>query len=830
MKRAHLFGFLLPFLLLAFAHAACSLKRAGVATLPVEAARSFAEARVLERDREEGWRARAREAALRAASVAPDWVAPQRMLDDIERASLLGPEALARRRGELERARGDAALLYLVGRLEGRAGTARLEAAARADPALSWARHGLAWNRFLVGDSKGALRSGRSALERARGSFERGFFAISQARYLLDLDRAEAAVELLAGVVQDMPLEDLERTGCRVWLARCELACDKEELLERGFWRAVELLEGPGISVEERDQLADDLLANLPRFSHPEALAVLEAALAADRRPGNELVRARVLLQRGAGALAGALLERSSAGAGPTTPLARALALERGAARETLEAWLGSLPARVLSEDGLPRESVLRALVLAARAADDGAGACAFGQALLDAGWFAEAQGWSQALARFDPGAALALDARAAAGRALLGGIHGLLERVDSGKDAIAPAAAAGGQRVDGGSTEGPRERRIADLDQLLGAMQPLFDRYHTGTGGPPAQDLVRSPRFSFGPIATVIHPGPVFSRVDEQEGRGPAGANVGGLAAELAALGRFGIFGRSLGDGPDGTILRRLATEWRSGEHLGVPFAGLVVWCQGIDVPSRPARQGGAIVGAAVHEGYWIDIEGVRDELARMGALEREFLEGDPGRLSAALAVRGPRLSAGAKGECARWMAPLGESERVRLAVLSERARAGRAGGERITFDELLDLAALHEEGHLTDRTRFWPLSRHWWRALGLAFRAGLSPRGVARALEYRAQLVALCDAADPRLPLADCLAAAEEEGDVLPHGEAYRELVVDLLAIAARELERLSAVDPEHYLVYQLHFLGPEEVRRLARALASEQGLLEE
>jgi hypothetical protein len=134
-----------------------------------------------------------------------------------------------------------------------------------------------------------------------------------------------------------------------------------------------------------------------------------------------------------------------------------------------------------------------------------------------------------------------------------------------------------------------------------------------------------------------------------------------------------------------------------------------------------------------------------------------------------------------------------------------------------------------LHEEGHLTDRTRFLPLARKWPRVLGFLLDHGFTPRAIARALEYRAQLVALCEAAEPRLVLAECLAAADaESAGNLAHGEAYRELVGDLIAAAADDLARFPALDAEHYLLYQLHCLSGEDVRQLARVLAKRHGMI--
>jgi hypothetical protein len=487
-----------------------------------------------------------------------------------------------------------------------------------------------------------------------------------------------------------------------------------------------------------------------------------------------------------------------------------------------LEDWLAALPAQVLDSDGLPRRAELRALVLAARASADGP-APALGEALLAAGWFEEARGFASALAAREPEAALELDRRAAESSALIAGIGDLLAAIDGGR---AWAASGASPATPGSAPTRLRSRetgepRITSLEHLLAALQALFALHADGAGGP--LDLARSPRLRFGPFASVVHPGPAFSVADEHLGLGSRGAPVGGLAAELLRLGRFGIFGESVGGGgPDGTVLRLLAFEERSGELLGEPFAGTVVWCEGTDVPSRPVRRGAAISGAALHEGFWIDVDVVRDELAHFRALEREFIDppvGEEGtRAGRALCSCGPELAPGAgPAELAAPLLSLGEGDRIRLAVLSERPAA-----PRITLEELLETTATHEEGHLLDRARFLPLMKDPLGAFALLARAGFTPAGVARVLEARAELVALACAADPRLVLADCVDALDGGNGVTPHARAYGDLIEDFLLLLARDLEHHPALDARHPLVFQLHLLGPEEVRDLALELA--------
>jgi hypothetical protein len=822
---------LLVLVIAGLAPAACSLRRgAHGPPLPATATAALAEARTLVRERPEGWRAAAEAALTRAEAAAPDWIAPRRVRDDLLRQELLGHEALALRRGEVD-AQASAADLYLAARLEGRAGFARLEQAAHLDPGFAWGQHGLAWQHFLSGEPRAALRAGRRATELARGSYELATFASSEARYRLSLGANEAAVEGLESALADERLEEPERTELEVVLARAELESFDLELAERGFWRAEALLRADRLSAEEYEDLGASLLERRSMAGLSGTLDLLLAALEQGRSPERDRLRARLWIERGAPALGAALLAPEERESGPFT---RARALERGAAAAALAEWSAALPARLKDEHGLPREPALAALVRSADASGTAPGAVAFGAALLAAGWFEEAESWALCLARradVEPDAALALAGRAAAGQAVMAGIRGWLDKVDGERSGTGPAGAAHGAGAAPQETHGLETHAVETLDELLSAMQPFFEHYR---GAPLAQALVDSPRLSYGGLASIVHPGPRFSALDAEERRGAEGEPVPGLAAELANLGRFGIFGQAPGGGgPDGAVLRLVGGEWVEGEHLGVRYAGYVAWCEGADIESRPGRAGSSVSGAALHEGYWIDLEGVRADWRRLRAAETRFLGGggeERALLERALAGRGPRVpSQAGPDERARWLAPLGEGERVLLAALRERPEPP-AGGTRLAFDEVLALTALHEEGHLTDRTRFLPLARHWPKALGLLLRSGFSPRAMARTLEYRAQLVALCEAEEPRLVLAECLAAADVEGGVLTHGEAYRELGEDFLREAARVRSELSALDDEHYLLYQLHLLSAADVRRVARALAERQGMLEE
>jgi hypothetical protein len=131
-----------------------------------------------------------------------------------------------------------------------------------------------------------------------------------------------------------------------------------------------------------------------------------------------------------------------------------------------------------------------------------------------------------------------------------------------------------------------------------------------------------------------------------------------------------------------------------------------------------------------------------------------------------------------------------------------------------------------------LCDRTRFLPLSKHMLSVARLFLRVGMSPSRIAEQLEYRAQLVALAEAPDPRPAWVEILRATESEvTGPTPHAGAYRRLLTDLLWVLDQDLEQDPAAWPEldadHVLAHQLHWISPEKLRNVARQLAKREGL---
>jgi hypothetical protein len=813
-----------------------------------EASSAFAEARRLVREGAEPDDPALRAALRRANELEPDWIPPLRLADDLVLQQLLGPSLLEERREGLLDAPADPVQQYLTGRLEGGLGSPRFEFAASLDPASAWAHHGRAWTDAQSGGFTAAARHEREALRLARDAWEGAFFRVALARYLRLDNRHRAALEVMLDPAARDGLSRDDRAWFELETALVQLGQSDFDEMRAGYRRGIELIRRVDLPAQDLERLSLELLGSLA--GKDVSARQLQLALAA--RPGEdrEYLRARLLVSRGGGNLA-RVVARDWHGDGKLE-VSRMSLFYAGRFAEAMDSWLASCPPQVLDEHGQPRGEHLRRACAAARELGYGViirkerrhHLLTLGEALIAAGWFDETLAVADELAELDLEAALALNDRTLAGALC---VDRLAERIAEGEEGLPgfddPLADPEDRVIELEDMDDVRiTRRYDRIDRWLIALAPVFARAHEQLGGETDPELVRqalldSPRLDYGPVGSLLHPGVRYSAADASAGLGQEGAVVTGFAEELDRLGRFGIVGTLIGRGLDGMLLRRIAIEERSGEHLGVPWRGTVAWCEGLDTGGANGGAGVKISGAALHEGYWVDLETVRGEHRRWNELAGIFEQpGGAERVRRALETRGLPLSVAhtnpeARARQRRMLQPsLGQSQRMRLAVLAERRAAGQDG---IRLGELVECVAVHEEGHLCDRTRFLPLHRNLGSALFLLLDNGFSPAAVQEHLEYRAQLTALCAVTEPRIAFADVVQSSEVADDgPLPHARAYRVLLADLLEVLDLELQRDPASWPRleagRTLMHQLHRLSGDEVRRLALMLARREGLV--
>lgn len=786
--------------------------------------------------------------ALRASEEAPNWVVPARFLDDwLHRRGLSLP---ARYGAYLEAAdSGGAREAYLAGRLGGDGGEALMARATELDPILGWGWHGRAWRSFQAGRLDKAQRLGSRALAAARDPHERATFAWALARYFRAEERNSSAIQVLEGVlrrpkdagVEALGLRPGERQFLGAELALAEMDSLRSADRRRGVTRALGLLSQPGLSESEATELvlrlAEESSEHVPPTEVARVLGQAIDGAAPSEAQFLDGLRERVLgLVPGLGGTVrstaasapgrGEGAAGSVGSAGRHADLVSALAgLDLAARQGAWERWWEGLPNWLRP---LRRGAPWASLDAAIASGDDEA----LARALIGVGWFREALRLSRTSG--SPTETLEdLGEEALAARAALDAVLLLARRIDA-REAFERAGAVGSDGVE--AAEGGRVDTLRALnDEII----RLFERV-----GWTLPDGADSPQIRYGPLGGVIHPGPRFSSEDEDLGRGVDGEDVPGAAALFRALGRFALIGNGVGQGgPDATVLRLLGSESRAGVHLGRPFRGTVFWCFGADVPGRFGRQGAGISGAALHEGYYVDLAMIESELAQWRSLADRFLE----------APRGPDRDAPG---LARWQAavglngsfgstpldrrteitpPLGAADRLRLVVMGDCGPGESEGAVVPHLGDLAHVVATHEEGHLCDRAQWYPLGfGSVMRLLSFAGAHGFSGARIAEALEERAQLVAMAACDDPRLALIDLLDAAEGPSGarVTPHAAAYRRLLADLIERLEDEW-RLGGwsdqgLDPALRWIDQLHRLDAEALRGLALREARSRGLV--
>ena len=321
----------------------------------------------------------------------------------------------------------------------------------------------------------------------------------------------------------------------------------------------------------------------------------------------------------------------------------------------------------------------------------------------------------------------------------------------------------------------------------------------------------------------------------DEERGSGPdldgfvarldeAAAGLPG-APSLAALSRrdFGLFGALLETAPLREALPGALVLCGKALSLPADIAWFDRQSDGLrELPDgrgtyeewlvrRPrvsgylASRGAAITGAGVDPVVWIDL----DQLEREERGER-LAPGGPPLPALPATGREARRSLDEPLDVARWL-----------------EQPSRAAADGRHFERLLQSVAAHERQHIVDFRSFAAAGAGG--KLALLLQGGLLPGAVLAEIERRAQLRALREAEDPRLPLAHALSYLPLEdaarGD--PHAAGYAALIEEFVRRldagdwpGGRPPHELG-LDPGRVLLQQLHRLEPETIRAIALAM---------
>jgi hypothetical protein len=772
-----------------------------------------------------------------------DWIAPQRILDDLAQEDLRGPQTWKLRSAAYQ-ASGSARDAYLLGRLEvGERGVALLAKSQQLDPQLSWGRHGHAWTQTRSGRPERGVAMGERAIELAASLAETIYFERAAAVGEVAAGQRAKAEQRLLSLSEHPGLLPAERAELQAWALGSRLrnvSITMDDLVSGSsgstgdaYGPALALLrEGSGLSGIALEQLARDIAGAsfVGRTGAERLRAVLgELEGRADTTELAKQLRHELYLRELGGAI-GSLGD----GTGPldAEQLQAAIALVGGDAQPWIDAWWKRLPvflqdaygeSLVSAQTGFPPGSAATAAIFKPMRGQINVpgpltslltitdrsewstpgGRVHLAKAFVDAGWYTVAEAL---LLGDDSDAEQVAALRTAATRS-----RGFLTELRYLAD------------------EAIAEDSEFSLEDVLGQLDGLAQSH--GLVGDKHLPLTESARLHYGPFAEVVHPGPRYLGSGPRPEGTVEGAQVPGLAKLLASLGRMGIFGAQLGN-PDIVVRPVLGWQWIEGRHLGAPFEGTVFWCQGVDIPSRFERLGAGIAGAALHEGYWIDIESVRGNWQGWQTLRERFYREQTADREAVVYPIEPAPKCTISGRTQK-VPLLGEAQRLAVRMFADRA------GNPVQFDEFLRAVAIHEEGHLCDRQRFVPFGDHLLETLQFLAECNFSPLGVMKRLEYRAQLVALCETADPRIVLFDILSQVEElearlgTDGVTPHAAAYGDLLRDLVAMLDTQLaenpDQVQSLSRNRYLRWQLHGIDPEQLRWASLRLADEQGLVQ-
>ncbi|MBL8897084.1 MAG: hypothetical protein JNM84_05630 [Planctomycetes bacterium] len=718
-------------------------------------------------------------AELRAAAESdPHSILVQRELQELLIRALRKDEALREAEERLTREPERAEWLYLRGRLEEEPARQAewFEWALRADPELAWARYGLG----IAALREGALSRAEELLEQAlRIEPENPEFLLAATSVTQRLGRlAEARERTMRGAAR-FPAD----VRFALALVSIELEAADRDAAFRQALRALHAdPRDPTVYGVFLDWLhADRRRVDLPALelglvragealregAIPRAIAIAYQRLVAHVAEANGHHEAALIGWRRASA---AGLPRFADFEDQRRARVRA-----GLYEEAYRLWAEGVPPGLLEHPAQrfrARWERLREASAVAQRAPRGSELLSLALAYRDAGWLDEA---------------LLLAARAE-----------LLE------ETLAPEALALAQRIDA------FQAAMGELQAQLQSAQ---------RGGPPLrlEDVLAGLQLAAVQILGA-DPGP--TRIEELSvfaARVDPTAQGQGLGRLLEAFGRFAIFGQVLGGPVDVFAMREIHRRDLESELLGRPLRGNVVVGEAREIEALAELAGPGIAGAAVHDGYFVNLDVVREWATEVEELRR--VHGRPERSARLLDAPLPRCETADRTALDE---PLHVAQKLAL-------RAALRDDPCPIYQRLFELVSVHERAHLADAAEFLPVGRKPFAMLGFLLAAGFSAAAVEARLEMRAELSALAAADEPDLVLSHIVSYAMS-GRSSAHARGFRTLLERFVAHLHEHAASFPTLDPDARILQQLHRLDNAEIRRVALALAREEGLVAE
>ena len=548
-------------------------------------------------------------------------------------------------------------------------------------------------------------------------------------------------------------------------------------------------LAARALSLAPRSGRAARRLADVLREGpSPEVEARLRAELAREiARPdaGPELLALQGVLAERAGdyPTARARYERALAAGADPVPVdrhLRRLLWRDGRRSDALRLLRGAVPPEAFADPSNLRRPAWEALTRAANGVADGptdaagdAALAALGEALVGVGASPDAE---VALAGARGPLAVAVHRRAAAITAFVEALH---EQVEAGYR----AKASGNDPP----PLGDLRRRMRELagKHLEPADLPAFE---VGTAGLRSVPLLG-------------------------EWLDHGASTTSPTVAWFRRHGSYLMMGQRAGEAPEAILLSlaslragaEVRTQGRSLRHdVAIGFDR--------SIRSRLDQQGGALSGAALPDGLWLDADASRREnhalRVQLGSLDADL------RARVEHAGREAPWPDGPEGPFA-----LDDTAGVvtRLGLRYAQRRKDPWGA--------FDVLRAHESGHVLDLRRHLPIVKGLPATLALVAGSGFDIEAVEARLEGRAQLAAVSDAPDPDLALIDLirpLPLFDRAPEV--HDRGYRDAAAAIVRWVHRHAARFPAIDPTRKVLPQLDRLAPEEIRAAARGVLAE------
>lgn len=723
--------------------------------------------------------AAAAEGALRAAVEADrEYVPPWRILQDLQVASGRRAEALQEALAEHRREPDSARACYLVARV--RQGTARrrwLERALERDRWFGWAELGLAG----LAEAFDGPGEGLPAAMRALALLPNEPDAwLSAAESAISAGQTRYAWRVLTTGEGRFFHREPAFSTARLRVALSEMQSGDESAVARVVEelkdRLVVLLVDPaatlalaeavhsGLPSAQRDRIEDALSTSAARPRRSARLAACHAwlgAALASASGRNEMAR-RALEE-------GAASGRRGSRWMSELRLARARARDYAGAVDAFDAWLSPFLPSAGEAAGARLAALRTAAGRATSEAPDAAGVLEFAREASAAGWIEEA-----------------LDA---AGHA---------ERLGGGAEAAALVRELDGfRRFAGGVTRSVATamRRDGAKASLEGVLESVARRGRRELGFDPTEGTRIETYFPVGALVDTSPGAPGLGRVFDSHG------------LELRMGRRF--FGTV-----EAYVLRRVASQSRSGSILGRPYEGREVLGEGTSKLTRFEAGGSRIAGATLPGGLFLALDAIADEAEGLAGLAARSPSLDPAVADAELPVP--------EDDAERVAADEPFDVEARLV-----ATALRRDPSPLAARTLEDVR-LHELAHLADVRDYLPVLAHLPNLLSWLVSSGFSFAAIEARLERRAELAALCVSRDPDLLLARILSAGAEPASTPPHSLGFAALAADFVAEVDRRGAALPAIDRRLAVLPQLWKLSPEEIRSVARALAAQEGLV--